>query len=122
MTASNSNPRGFTGCPTGLIVAGNANNNIINVYNSNGNFQQSLDYPKSSLLSVDCTSNYLVALDNSNNLWINGYIDLNKLAAWIIAIIVVFSVLFCGGIALVIFCCCRRRRLVLQVSLDTTGK
>jgi hypothetical protein len=96
----------------------------MNVYLQNGNFLQGLNYSTNTVVSLDCSPNYLVSLDVSGNVAVNTYsnVSLSKLAAWIIAIIVVGAVLCFGGVGVLIWCCCRRRKLSLQVNLNTTGK
>lgn len=94
------------------------------VYLQNGNILQTLNYSRNTVASLDCSPNYLVSLDTSGYIAVNDYsnVSLSKLAAWLIAIIVVCAVLCCGGIGVLIWCCCRKRKTGLEVSLNTTGK
>jgi len=113
----------FIGCPSGLIVTGIQGTSNMNVYLSSGNFLQTLNYSKNTVTYVDCSSSYLVSLDANGYVAIDQFvdIDLNKIAAWVIAIIVVFSVLCFAGILLLICCCWRRRQQAIILS-NTSGK
>lgn len=95
----------------------------MNVYLQNGNFLQTLNYSKNTVTYVDCSSNYLVSLDANGYVAIDQFVDIDikKLAAWVIAIIVVFSVLCCAGILLLIYCCWRRRQQAILLN-NTSGK
>lgn len=72
--------------------------------------------------SIDCSSGYLVSIDNSNYLAISPYVVVDlKLAGWIIGVIA-------GGVALVVIVvvvliviCVRRRRALLNNTMNDTG-
>lgn len=98
----------------------------ITIWNSQMVNQQTLNYPMSNVISIDCSGSYLVSLDSSNYLAIDTYTTsediavLLKLAGWVIGIIVGAIVLIIGGIIACICCCCCRRNKGTQVMMNNS--